>query len=204
MRLLPGPDRGAVSARGRPVARRSGRGIDTAPPTATGMLVKHARRGTGLARREPRGAGSVAVPDRALAVDATAWDSGCTGGGFGTRKAGGPAWRPSKLTTSSMWSGKTPTCEGWITSSAAWCVRSVSSPHGRLFGEVSGSRPKPYAVVVKYESGAGTALVPVEGHCSCPVGRNCKHTAAVLLAARHVSPEAVDGAAVSCPQGCVP
>ena len=81
-------------------------------------------------------------------------------------------------------------------------VRSFSfGPHGRLYGEVSGSRSKPYAVVVKYESGAGGALVPVEGHCSCPVGHNCKHTAAVLLAARHDSPEAVDGAAVSAREG---
>ena len=74
-------------------------------------------------------------------------------------------------------------------------VRSVEfgSP-GRIHGEVSGSRPKPYAVVAKYESGAGGRLVPVEGHCSCPVGYNCKHTAAVLLAARQVSPEARPGA----------
>ena len=66
---------------------------------------------------------------------------------------------------------------------------------GRIHGEVSGSRPKPYAVVAKYETGVGRTLIPVEGHCSCPVGYNCKHTAAVLLAARHVSPEAGDGAA---------
>ena len=61
---------------------------------------------------------------------------------------------------------------------------------GRIHGEVSGSRPKPYAVVAKYESGSDGTPVPVEGHCSCPVGFNCKHTAAVLLAARHVSAEA--------------
>ena len=69
-------------------------------------------------------------------------------------------------------------------------VRSVEfgSP-GRIHGEVSGSRPKPYAVVAKFEPGNDGRLLPVEGHCSCPVGYNCKHTAAVLLAARHHSPD---------------
>ena len=68
-------------------------------------------------------------------------------------------------------------------------VRSVEfgSP-GRIHGEVSGSRPKPYAVAVEYESGSDGTLLALEGHCSCPVGYNCKHTAAVLLAARHISP----------------
>ena len=72
-------------------------------------------------------------------------------------------------------------------------VRSVEflSP-GRIHGEVSGSRQKPYAVAVKYEFGSDGTLLPVEGHCSCPVGYNCKHTVAVLLAARHVSPGADD------------
>ena len=70
-------------------------------------------------------------------------------------------------------------------------VRWVEFPGpGRVHGEVSGSRPKPYAVVAKYESGSDGTPVPLEGHCSCPVGFNCKHTAAVLLAARHVSAEA--------------
>ena len=70
-------------------------------------------------------------------------------------------------------------------------VRSVEfGSHGRIHGVVSGSRPEPYAVVARYERGSGGTLVPVEGHCSCPVGHNCKHTAAVLLAARDISPDA--------------
>ena len=81
-------------------------------------------------------------------------------------------------------------------------VRSVKfGGPGRIHGEVSGSRPEPYAVVAKYESGSGDRLVPVEGNCSCPVGHNCKHTAAVLLAARHLSPEAADSAAGSAGEG---
>ena len=72
-------------------------------------------------------------------------------------------------------------------------VRSVEfgSP-GRIHGEVSGSRQKPYAVVAKYEPGSEGRFLPVEGHCSCPVGYNCKHTVAVLLAARHLSPDGDD------------
>ena len=81
-------------------------------------------------------------------------------------------------------------------------VRSVKfGGPGRIHSEVSGSRSKPYAVVARYESGSGGTLVPVEGHCSCPVGHNCKHTAAVLLAARHLSPEAADSAAGSAGEG---
>ena len=72
-------------------------------------------------------------------------------------------------------------------------VRSVEfvSP-GRIHGEVSGSRQKPYAVVAKYEPGSEGRFLPVEGHCSCPVGYNRKHAAAVLLAARHLSPDGDD------------
>ena len=81
-------------------------------------------------------------------------------------------------------------------------VRSVEfgSP-GRIHGEVSGSRPKPYAVAVRYEFGSDGMLLPLEGHCSCPVGYNCKHTVAVLLAARHVLPGADDGVAGTAREG---
>ena len=65
---------------------------------------------------------------------------------------------------------------------------------GRIHGSVSGSRPEPYAVVARYEGGPTGSLVPLEGHCSCPVGYNCKHTAAVLLAARYLSPGAAGDA----------
>ena len=81
-------------------------------------------------------------------------------------------------------------------------VRSVEfGPAGRIYGEVSGSRPKPYAVAVKYEFGSDGMLLPLEGHCSCPVGYNCKHTVAVLLAARHVSPGADHGVAGTAREG---
>ena len=77
-------------------------------------------------------------------------------------------------------------------------VRSVKfGGPGRIHGEVSGSRPEPYAVVARYDTGSGGMLVRVEGQCSCPVGHNCKHTAAVLLAARYLSPDAADSSAGS-------
>ena len=81
-------------------------------------------------------------------------------------------------------------------------VRSAAfGPRGRVHGEVSGSQPRPYAVAVRYESRDNGRLVPVDGHCSCPVGRNCKHVAAVLFAARNIPPEAVDGAAGTADEG---
>ncbi len=81
-------------------------------------------------------------------------------------------------------------------------VRSAAfGPHGRIHGEVSGSRPRPYAVAVRYESRDNGRLVPVDGRCSCPVGRNCKHMAALLLAARHLSPEAADGGTGNADEG---
>ena len=81
-------------------------------------------------------------------------------------------------------------------------VRSVEfvSP-GRIHGEVSGSRQKPYAVVAKYEPGSEGRFLPVEGHCSCPVGYNCKHAAAVLLAARHLSPDGDDSGSGAAREG---
>ena len=58
---------------------------------------------------------------------------------------------------------------------------------GRIRGEVSGRRSKPYAVRAIFELGTGGRLVRFEGHCSCPVGYNCKHAVAVLLAAWNLS-----------------
>ena len=81
-------------------------------------------------------------------------------------------------------------------------VRSARfGPDGRLQGEVSGSRPDPYTVAVSCESGANGTLVPLEGRCSCPVGRNCKHMAALLLAGRHIAPEAKEDAAGNASEG---
>jgi superfamily II DNA or RNA helicase len=50
----------------------------------------------------------------------------------------------------------------------------------RLIAEVKGTRPKPYHVEVVIQKTTGVKLL---GQCSCPVGWNCKHCAAVLLQA---------------------
>ena len=57
----------------------------------------------------------------------------------------------------------------------------------RIHGRVSGSRSNVYSVsaILTFEANAMPGRV--EGHCSCPVGFNCKHVAALLLAARGMS-----------------
>ena len=49
-------------------------------------------------------------------------------------------------------------------------------------GMVQGSRRAPYEVVIEIRSGAnGKGVAAFAGDCSCPVGYNCKHVAALLL-----------------------
>src|SRR5439155_21362757 len=61
-------------------------------------------------------------------------------------------------------------------------VRELRADKGgqRLIASVKGSRPRPYHVFVEI---AGSDPVSLSGRCSCPVGWNCKHAAAVLLEA---------------------
>ena len=49
-----------------------------------------------------------------------------------------------------------------------------------LEGTTRGSSPKPYRQVIRLRR-AGRGPVTVDGLCTCPVGYNCKHVAAVLL-----------------------
>ena len=58
-----------------------------------------------------------------------------------------------------------------------------------VLGLVSGSRAQVYAVSAKLEPDEDGFLL--EGICSCPVRRNCKHMAAVLLAAEDMTAEQV-------------
>lgn len=53
---------------------------------------------------------------------------------------------------------------------------------GVISGRVRGSGARMYQVVVQIDDSAGPRI-SIRGHCSCPVGWNCKHVAAVLLAA---------------------
>ncbi len=51
----------------------------------------------------------------------------------------------------------------------------------QLFGTVRGSRPTPYAVTVSFTLTSTGAAVRASGVCTCPVKRNCKHVAALLI-----------------------
>jgi len=59
---------------------------------------------------------------------------------------------------------------------------------GRLTGRVQGSTRTPYRVDIHLEP-RGQGGLEVEGVCSCPVGINCKHVAALLFAAQARLPE---------------
>ena len=69
-------------------------------------------------------------------------------------------------------------------------VRSVEfgSP-GRISGEVSAAGRNRMRSGRKFELENDERPVPVEGYCSCLVGYNCKHTAAVRLPARYLPPD---------------
>ncbi|MDB5371740.1 MAG: Non-specific serine/threonine protein kinase, partial [Belnapia sp.] len=70
----------------------------------------------------------------------------------------------------------------------------LSADGGRIEAEVRGTAPKPYRQTISLHRAASAASPPgpdtatFHGSCTCPVGRNCKHVAAVLLAARHSLP----------------
>jgi SNF2 family DNA or RNA helicase len=59
----------------------------------------------------------------------------------------------------------------------------------RLGGEVSGSGNRVYEVDIQFHRRAGVSII--DGDCSCPVGYNCKHVAAVLFAALEARGDAV-------------
>src|SRR5690348_2389974 len=57
---------------------------------------------------------------------------------------------------------------------------SASPDRARVTAKVQGSRRRPYAQDIRLQP--GRRGVTVEGFCTCPVGFNCKHVAAALLA----------------------
>jgi len=63
----------------------------------------------------------------------------------------------------------------------------------RISGVIVGSGGKRYRAEVMLSWRASGVLEEVDGDCSCPIGLNCKHVAALLLAAKEVAslPEAV-------------
>jgi superfamily II DNA or RNA helicase len=59
-------------------------------------------------------------------------------------------------------------------------ITQVERQGATLSGYVQGSRVLPYHTRVKFRTDGGTPWA--QGDCTCPVGRNCKHVAALLLA----------------------
>jgi non-specific serine/threonine protein kinase len=53
----------------------------------------------------------------------------------------------------------------------------VTAGGTRISGNVFGSRPRPYSQTIMLASN-GRAIT-IKGYCSCPLGVNCKHVAAV-------------------------
>ncbi|TFC30494.1 helicase [Cryobacterium sp. TMT2-18-3] len=51
----------------------------------------------------------------------------------------------------------------------------------QLFGMVRGSHPTPYSVTVSFTLDSTGAAVRASGVCTCPMKRNCKHVAALLI-----------------------
>ena len=51
----------------------------------------------------------------------------------------------------------------------------------QLFGTVRGSHPTPYSVTVSFSLDSAGAAVRASGVCTCPMKRNCKHVAALLI-----------------------
>ena len=71
-------------------------------------------------------------------------------------------------------------------------VRQVQAVAGGtlISGSVFGSRPRPYSQTIMLASNG--RAVTINGFCSCPVGVNCKHVAAVLL--QHLELQGTDNA----------
>lgn len=54
---------------------------------------------------------------------------------------------------------------------------------GQAFGQVLGSAGTPYTATAAVAKSPDGQLSSFRGHCTCPVGVNCKHTVALVLAA---------------------
>lgn len=57
-----------------------------------------------------------------------------------------------------------------------------------LRGEVKGTAARPYRVAVDLRASLRSPHSPLHGSCSCPVGENCKHVAALLMDALFMAP----------------
>ncbi len=62
----------------------------------------------------------------------------------------------------------------------------ISADGSMMTALVRGGGKRPYKVIIHIAGQAGSARI--RGNCSCPMGNNCKHVAAVLLHALHQKP----------------
>ena len=60
--------------------------------------------------------------------------------------------------------------------------RATGDDNARLDGVVQGTAPQPYTTSVRLIRSANGRLASFEGSCSCPVGYDCKHAVALVLA----------------------
>lgn len=54
----------------------------------------------------------------------------------------------------------------------------------QIVGTVAGTCARPYSVTASFELGPSNEFVWLSSECTCPMARNCKHVAALLLAAQ--------------------
>ncbi|HRK95051.1 MAG TPA: SWIM zinc finger family protein, partial [Rhodospirillales bacterium] len=78
-------------------------------------------------------------------------------------------------------------------------VTAMAKDGTSIEGQVKGTQIRPYTVTVSIEP-LGNGRVEIEGVCTCPVGYNCKHVAALLIESMSRN----GGGAVSAPQVFVP
>lgn len=65
-----------------------------------------------------------------------------------------------------------------------WVLQCQWSPDaGTLFGTVRGNKLRPYTVLVKLSRGPAGGWAVASGRCTCPMSVNCKHVAALVVAA---------------------
>lgn len=82
-------------------------------------------------------------------------------------------------------------------------LSAASQSEWRITGEVQGTGPAPYTSAVLLEADATGRVTLFEGECSCPVGRNCKHTVALAIKAAYKSRRAT-AADASLPAAAAP
>ena len=74
---------------------------------------------------------------------------------------------------------------------------SVAGDGDIISAQSKGSGAHTYQTMVFRKQGARSAAASWAGTCSCPVGSNCKHTAALLITARALAEDGLDAAAPS-------